>query len=101
LLGTCGDGRPREPALSEVEGSKPSAARQLPVVTATLDSLLAGGCAVRRFSRIRGFGGSDVLEKLGQALGVVHRLAETCGFVSARKPGDLLLQRRFLNGRDE
>jgi hypothetical protein len=22
---TCGDGRPREPALSEVEGSKPSA----------------------------------------------------------------------------
>jgi hypothetical protein len=25
---SCGDGRPREPALSEVEGSKPSAARQ-------------------------------------------------------------------------
>src|SRR3981081_363387 len=34
---SCGDGRAREPALSEVEGSKPSAARQLPVNTATLD----------------------------------------------------------------
>ena len=27
---SCGDGRPREPALSEVEGSKPSGAGQLP-----------------------------------------------------------------------
>ena len=36
--GSCGDGRPREPALSEVEGSKPSAARQPSVVAATLDS---------------------------------------------------------------
>ena len=34
---SCGDGRPREPALSEVEGSKPSAARQLSVARAALD----------------------------------------------------------------
>ena len=35
---TCGDGRPRKPALSEVEGSKPSEARQQPVIPqATID----------------------------------------------------------------
>jgi hypothetical protein len=28
LLGSCEDGRPRKPALSEVEGSRPSGARQ-------------------------------------------------------------------------
>jgi hypothetical protein len=45
-LCSCGDGRPREPALSEVEGSKPSKARQLPVATATL-----GFAPVAGFSR--------------------------------------------------
>ena len=33
----CGDGRPREPVLSEAEGSKPSEAQQLP--TARMDSM--------------------------------------------------------------
>src|SRR5208282_5875483 len=37
---SCGDGRPREPALSEAEGSKPSAARHLPVATAMLIIIL-------------------------------------------------------------
>src|SRR5438445_1208000 len=44
-IDSCGDGlmwdgRPREPALSEVEGSKPSKARQLPAITATSESML-------------------------------------------------------------
>src|SRR6266404_682619 len=36
--GSGGDGRPREPALTEVEGSRPSKARQPPVAGATFKS---------------------------------------------------------------
>src|ERR1700674_3568645 len=62
---------------------------------------LAGGYSVLCLSRILRFGDSDVLEKLGQALGVVYRLSETCRLVSTGKPSDLVLQCRFLNGGDE
>jgi len=34
--GLCGDGRPRKPVLSEVEGSKPSEARQLFALSVTI-----------------------------------------------------------------
>src|ERR1700726_4162542 len=50
---------------------------------------LAGGCAVLYLFRIFRFGGSDVLEKLGQPLGFVCGLSETCRLVSTRKSGDL------------
>src|ERR1700687_908484 len=62
---------------------------------------LAGGYSVLCLFRILRFGDSDVLEKLGQALGVVYRLSETCRLVSTGKPSDLVLQCRFLNGGDE
>src|ERR1039458_4582031 len=39
-MGSCRDGRPREPALSGVEGSKPSAARPTASAIASLDSFL-------------------------------------------------------------
>ena len=41
------------------------------------------------------------MKESGQNLGVFHRLAKTRGFIGARESGDLLLQRRFLNRRDE
>src|SRR4029077_12730459 len=92
LLVRCGDGRPRPSNPSE---------RQAAWHSNLLDLLLADGCAIRGFSGLRRFNGSDVLKHAGQALRVVDRLAKTCRLVSACKLGDLLLQCRFLNGRDE
>src|SRR6267378_6601279 len=89
----CGTDSPRP--------CKPTGARQLPAVTATLDSLLAGGYAVLCLSRIRRFGGSNLLKERGQALGVVYGLSKTCRLVSTSKPVNFLLECRFLNGRYE
>src|SRR6266436_8936302 len=50
--GSCGDGRPREPALSEVEGSKPSEARQPPVAGATCTATFESNGTTQELRRL-------------------------------------------------
>src|SRR6266446_5775033 len=50
--GSCGDGRPREPALSEVEGSKPSKARQPPVAGATCTATFESNGTTQELRRL-------------------------------------------------
>ena len=55
-----------------------------------------GGVFRRSPSTLR-LGCHDVLEKLGQAMSVVHGLSKARRFVGACEPGDFVLQGLFLN----